>query len=69
MKNHHDEGSAERQPSHVGTGLQLCTTLSFLLMHAKGSCNNTLLRRVVKRFFQMKCFLQGFLDGALQEFQ
>ena len=31
----------------------------------RGSCNNTLLRRVLRRFSNSKCFLEGFLEGAL----
>ena len=27
------------------------------------SCNNTLLRRVLRRFSNSKCFLEGFLEG------
>ena len=30
-----------------------------------GSCNRTLLRRVLRRFSNSKCFLEGFLEGAL----
>ena len=30
----------------------------------RGSCNRTLLRRVLRRFFNSKCFLEGFLEGA-----
>ena len=29
----------------------------------RGSCNNTLLRRVLRRFSRSKCFLEGFLEG------
>ena len=28
------------------------------------SCNNTPLRRVLRRFWRSKCFLEGFLEGA-----
>ena len=31
---------------------------------ARGSCNRTLLRRVLRRFSNGKCFLEGFLEGA-----
>ena len=31
----------------------------------RGSCNRTLLRRVLRRFSNNKCFLEGFLEGAL----
>ena len=31
----------------------------------RGSCNRTLLRRVLRRFSNKKCFLEGFLEGAL----
>ena len=31
----------------------------------RGSCNRTLLRRVLRRFSNSKCFLEGFLEGAL----
>ena len=34
----------------------------------RGSCNRTLLRRVVRRFFNSKCFLGGFLEGACKGF-
>ena len=44
------------QPPYVG-----CTP--------KGSCNRTLLRRVLRRFSNSKCFLEGFLEGACKEFQ
>ena len=30
----------------------------------RGSCNRTLLRRVLRRFSNSKCFLEGFLEGA-----
>ena len=30
----------------------------------RGSCNNTLLRRVLRRFSSSRCFLEGFLEGA-----
>ena len=33
--------------------------------HTKGSCNRTLLRRVLRRFSTSRCFLEGFLEGAL----
>ena len=29
----------------------------------RGSCNRTLLRRVLRSFFNSKCFLEGFLEG------
>ena len=29
-----------------------------------GSCNSTLLRRVLRRFFNSKCFLEGFSEGT-----
>ena len=29
----------------------------------RGSCNRTLLRRVLRRFSDSKCFLEGFLDS------
>ena len=32
---------------------------------SSGSCNGTLLRRVLRRFSNSKCFLEGFLEGAL----
>ena len=35
----------------------------------RGSCNNTLLRRVLRRFSSSKCFLEGFLEGACKGFQ
>ena len=35
----------------------------------RGSCNNRLLRRVLRRFFKSKCFLEGFLEGASMGFQ
>ena len=28
------------------------------------ACNNTLLRRVLRRFSSSKCFLEGFLEGC-----
>ena len=31
----------------------------------RGSCNRTLLRRVLRRFSKNKRFLEGFLEGAL----
>ena len=31
----------------------------------RGSCNRTLLRRVLRRFSNNKWFLEGFLEGAL----
>ena len=30
----------------------------------RGSCNRTLLRRVLRRFSTSRCFLEGFLEGA-----
>ena len=35
----------------------------------RGSCNRTLLRRVLQRFSNRKCFLEGFLEGACKGFQ
>ena len=35
----------------------------------RGSCNRTLLRRVLRRFSDSKCFLEGFLEGACKGFQ
>ena len=35
----------------------------------RGSCNRTLLRRVLRRFSNSKYFLEGFLEGALQGLQ
>ena len=35
----------------------------------RGSCNRTLLRRVLRRFSNSKCFLEGFLEGAFKGFQ
>ena len=35
----------------------------------RGSCNRTLLRRVLRRFSDRKCFLEGFLEGACKGFQ
>ena len=32
------------------------------------SCNNTLLRRVLRRLSNSKCFLVGFLEGACKGF-
>ena len=32
--------------------------------HTKGSCNRTLLRRVLRRFSTSRCFLEEFLEGA-----
>ena len=34
----------------------------------RGSCNRTLLRRVLRRFSKSKCFLEGFLEGACKGF-
>ena len=31
----------------------------------RGSCNNFLLRRVVRRLFNSKCFLEGFFEGKV----
>ena len=30
----------------------------------KGSCHNTFLRRVLRRFSNSKCFFEGFFEGA-----
>ena len=30
----------------------------------RGSCNRTLLRKVLRRFSNSKCFLEGFLEGT-----
>ena len=35
----------------------------------RGSCNCTLPRRVLRRFSNSKCFLEGFLEGACKGFQ
>ena len=35
----------------------------------RGSCNRTLLRRVLRRLSNSKCFLEGFLEGACKGFQ
>ena len=35
----------------------------------RGSCNRTLLRRVLRRFSSSRCFLEGFLEGAWQGLQ
>ena len=35
----------------------------------RGSCNRTLLRRVLRRFSNSTCFLEGFLEGACKGFQ
>ena len=35
----------------------------------RGSCNRMLLRRVLKRFFRSKCFLEEFLEGVCRGFQ
>ena len=45
----------------VGTAKVGCTP--------RGSCNNTLLRRVLRRFSNSKCFLEWFLEGACKDFQ
>ena len=34
----------------------------------RGSCNRTLLKRVLRRFSNSKCFLEGFLEGACKGF-
>ena len=34
-----------------------------------GSFNRTLLRRVLRRFFTSRCFLEGFLEGPCKGFQ
>ena len=31
----------------------------------RGSCNRTLLRRILRRFFKGSAFLEGFLEGTL----
>ena len=35
----------------------------------RGSCTCTLLSRVLRRFSNSKCFLEGFLEGACKGFQ
>ena len=35
----------------------------------RGSCNRTLLGRVLRRFFNSKCFLEGFLEATCKGFQ
>ena len=35
----------------------------------RGLCNRTLLRRVLRRFFNNKCFLESFFEGACKGFQ
>ena len=37
-------------------------------MHTWGSCNNSLLRRVLRRLFKSKCFLKEFFEGAGEGF-
>ena len=41
----------------------------FLGCTPRGSCNCTLLRRVLRRFFKNKCFLEGFLEDACKGFR
>ena len=36
---------------------------------SRGSCNRTLLTRVLRRFSNCKCFLKGFFKGACKGFQ
>ena len=45
-------GTSRRFPRHLGRT-------------PRGSCNHTLLRRVLRRFFNTGCFLEGFLEGAM----
>ena len=47
----------------------LCTPLVCLGCTPRGSCKRTLLRRVLRRFSNSKCFLEGFLEGACKGFQ
>ena len=35
----------------------------------RGSCNRTLIRRVLRRLFKSKSFLEGFLEGACKGFR
>ena len=37
--------------------------------HTKGSCNRKLLRIVLGKFSNSKCFLEGFLEGTCRGFQ
>ena len=37
-------------------------------VHTKGVMQPTLLRRVLRRFSNSKCFLEGFLEGACKGF-
>ena len=34
----------------------------------RSSCNNTLLRRVLRRFSKSRCFLEGFLEAPVRVF-
>ena len=40
----------------------------FIECTPRGLCNRTLLRRVLRRFSNSKCFLEGFLEGACKGF-
>ena len=54
-------------------GMALTGSLELELEHVmigcapRGSCNNTLLRRVLRRFFKKRRFLEGF-EGASKGF-
>ena len=49
--------------------LQNVVTSVGIGLAARGSCNNTLLRRVLRSCSNNKCFLEGFLAGACKGFQ
>ena len=55
-------------PSKPPTQIKNSLHEVFLGCTPRGSCNRTLLRRVLRRFSHSKCFLEGFLEGACQGF-
>ena len=48
--------------------LFVCFVCSQFRVHTKGSCNNTLLRRVLRRFSNSKCFLEGSQQAPVKIF-
>ena len=61
----HSAAAEKRRASHWGVESPPSVTPAFVGRTPRGSCNRTLLRRVLRSFFKGSAFLEGFLEGAL----
>ena len=52
-------------PEKRGKPPRFGNPLAYIGGTPRGSCNRTLLRMVLRRFSNSRCFLEGFLEGAL----